>query len=118
MTALEAISEFDTLKPNSFSQEQKLRWLDRLDGFVQKSVLDWYPGRQTSFAGGELDRVLLMEEPFAEAYLHWMEAKVHYFNQEIDRYNSAIGMFRGIFEDYQRELHRREALPASQDFRF
>lgn len=117
MTALEAIAELDSLLPNSYTQEQKLRWLDRLDAFLQVSVLDRYPGRTGDFAGGDVDRGLLMPEPFSEAYVHWLESKVHYCNQEIDRYNEAMGMFRGLLEDYQRELHRREALKKDQDFK-
>ena len=116
MKALEAIAEFDTLRPNSFSQEQKLRWLNRLDSFLIESVHARYPGLRGEIRLSDPNRELLMTGPFSEAYLHWMEAKVHYFNQEIDRYNSAIGMFRGIFEDYQRELHRRQDLPQAQDF--
>ena len=117
MTALEAIAELDALLPNSYSQQQKLRWLDRLDAFLQKSVLDRYPGRSSEFTGGDPDRGLLMEEPFSEAYVRWLEAKVHYCNQEIDRYNEDMGMFRGLLEDFQRELHRREALNKPRDFR-
>ena len=118
MTALEAIAEFDRLRPNSFPQEQKLRWLTRLDAFLQKSLLDRYPAKAGDVPQEDPDRELLIPDPFAEAYLHWMEAKVHYFNQEIDRYNSAMGMFRGLMEDYQRELHRREALAPGEDYRF
>ena len=106
MTALEAIHEIDTLKPNTYSQEQKLLWLDRLDTFIQKSILNRYPGRKAPTpVQGDPDRMLLMEPPFDEGYLHWMESKIHYFNEEIDRYNGAIRLFRGIFEDYQRKLN-------------
>ena len=116
MTALEAIAEFDTLRPNSFSQEQKLRWVYRLEGFIEKAVRDRYPDLTKPETLEDPNRELWMTGPFAEGYLHWMEAKVHYFNQEIDRYNSAMGMFRGFFEDYQRELHRRSALAQALDF--
>ena len=118
MTVLEGIHEFDSLKPNSFSQEQKLRWLDRLDQFLQKTVLDRYPLRKQALTLGDLQRELLLESPFSEGYLYWLEAKVRYFSQDVEGYNGAMGMFRGILEDWQRELHRREKLDTPEDFRF
>ena len=106
MQVLQAIQELDSLKPNTFSQQQKIQWLDRLDGFILRSLLSRYPEKKTqAFTPGNPDRELLMEAPFDEGYLHWMEAKIHYYNEEIDRYNGAIRLFRGIFEDYQRKLN-------------
>ena len=105
MTALAVIQELDSLRPNGFSQEQKLQWVDRLDQFIRRVVLLRY-GEAPEIPMGEPDRELIMPEPFTEGYLYWLEAKLHYFNQEIDRYNAAIRMFRGSFEDYQRQLHQ------------
>ena len=119
MTVLEAIHEFDSLKPNSFSQEQKIRWLDRLDSFILTSVFRCYPSRKnTHFTPGDPERILLMEGPGEEAYLHWLESKVHYFNEETERYNSAVRMFRSLFEDYQRQLNQEEIPENPGIFRF
>lgn len=109
MTVLDAIHEIDSLKPNPYSQEQKIQWLDRLDCFIRCSVLDRYSGLKIDLVGlGDPDRTLLMEAPFDEGYLHWLESKIHYYNEETDRYNAAVRMFRACFEDFQRELNRRE----------
>ena len=32
MTIMDAIERVDTLKPNQYTEEQKVRWLERLDG--------------------------------------------------------------------------------------
>ena len=119
MTVLEAIQEIDSLKPNAYPQAQKVVWLDRLDQFIQRSVLDRYPQRaaEVTFETGDPERELLMPVPFDQGYLHWLESKIHYFNEEIDRYNSAVRMFRSVFEDYQRELHRRAEPSAPGPFR-
>ena len=110
MTVLEAIHAFDSLKPNAYSQEQKITWLDRLDSFVRVRILEAYPRLDCPpFTPGDPDRALLMQEPFTDAYIHWLESKVHYYNEETDRYNDAVRMFRGVFEDYQRDLIQRNA---------
>ena len=118
MTVLEVIQEFDSLKPNGFTQEQKLRWLDRLDLFLQKTVLDRYPKRSQEIRTGELQREVRLEMPFSEGYIYWLEAKVRYFSQDVEGYNSAMSMFRGILEDWQRQLHRQEDLEKAEDYRF
>ena len=46
MTVLEAIHEFDSLKPNTYSQEQKIQWLDRLDSFIRSGILILFPGEK------------------------------------------------------------------------
>ena len=107
MKVMEAIHELDSLKPNTYAQEQKILWLDRLDSFVRNEVLSRYPDQKLDLLRlGDPDRVLIMEEPFDEAYLYWLQSRIHYYNEEIDRYNSAVRMFRSLFEDYQRSLQK------------
>ena len=107
MTVMEAIQEIDCLKPNTFSQEQKIQWLDRLDSFVRSYILSRYPEEKVDLLNlGSPDRQLLMESPYDEGYLHWLESKIHYYNEETDRYNAAVRMFRSVFEDYQRQLQQ------------
>ena len=119
MTVLEAIHEFDSLKPNTYSQEQKITWLDRLDRFILSTILSRYEeGEALTAEEGDPDRQLLMEEPFTQGYIHWLESKVHYFNEEMDRYNSAVMKFRAIFEDYQRSLHEKKRVNTAGTFRY
>lgn len=119
MTVLEAISEFDSLKPNTYSQEQKICWLDRLDSFIRSTVLSRYPGVSLDLLKlGDPQRELLMGGSFQEAYLYWLESKIHYFNEEQERYNGAVRMFRAIFEDYQRSLVTKNLPSSPGNFRF
>ena len=119
MTVLEAIHELDSLKPNTYSQQQKMQWLDRLDGFLCRAVLSRYPDRkQCELKPGDPDRELVMQAPFDEGYLYWMESKIHYFNEEIDRYNASVRMFRHSFEDFQRALHQCSEPEDSGNFRY
>ena len=107
MTVMEAIHEIDSLKPNTYPQQQKIQWLDRLDSFIEKSLLSRFPQeKRQPLSLGDPSRVLLMESPFDEGYLFWLEAKIHYFHEELDRYNGAVRMFRGVLEDWQRQLLR------------
>ena len=39
MTPNKAIEIIDGLRPNTYSEEDKLRWINELDGMVQKLVI-------------------------------------------------------------------------------
>ena len=82
MKVLEAIHAFDCLKPNAYSQEQKVDWLDRLDCFICSRILEQYPRAEYELNNlGDPDRELLVNDTFGDLYLHWLESKVHYYNE-------------------------------------
>ena len=106
MTIMQAISQTDELCRNGYSQRQKVIWLSRLESMVKKVVVDAYEGGdQIPFEGfhddTSLDTVLMMPEPFDAGYLYWLEAQIHYANDEIDDYNRAMMMFTAVFDKYK-----------------
>lgn len=106
----EAINRLDSLQFNTYSQEDKVDWLSRLDNMVKKQIIDTHEGAESvSFSGytadTPLDTVLLIPAPYDECYLLWMEAQIHYHNGEYDKYNNAIIMFNTSFEAYQRHYN-------------
>lgn len=52
MTIMEAINRVDSLKPNSYSQNEKVAWLSKLDGIIKEKVIDTHEGadEQTAIA--------------------------------------------------------------------
>ena len=44
MTIIEAINRADRLKPNTYSQQDKVNWLSTLDGIVKKEIIDTHEG--------------------------------------------------------------------------
>ena len=40
MTIIEAINKNDLLKPNNFTQMDKIIWLSTLDGIIKKEIID------------------------------------------------------------------------------
>ena len=102
----EAIQRLDSLKFNTYKQEDKVDWLSRLDNIVKQQIIDTHEGAgSVSFNGytadTPLDTVLLVPAPYDEVYLRWMEAQIDYHNGEYDKYNNAIIMFNTAFEAYQ-----------------
>lgn len=123
MTIIGAINQIDNLKRNTFSQKQKIIWLSRLESMVKRLVIDTHEGGENvSFDGftedTNLQTVLMMPEPFDEAYIYWLEAQIHYANEDIDMYNSAIMMFNTSFEAYKAYYKQNHRPKGAGRFRF
>lgn len=107
MKIIEAINSLDALKFNTYSQDDKVEWLSRLDSMVKRQIIDNHEGADAvSFSGytadTPTDTILLVSAPYDEVYLRWMEAQIDYHNGEYDKYNNAIIMFNTAFEAYQK----------------
>lgn len=105
MTIIEVIDRLDSLKHNTYSQNDKVLWLSKLDWMVKKQIIDTHEGAEaTSFNGytdeTDVNTKLLVPAPYDEVYLRWMEAQIDYLNGEYDKYNNAIIMFNADFEAY------------------
>ena len=109
MTIAEAISEIDTLKPNSYSTTEKLRWLSRLDSRIQAEIIDTHEGGEP-FAGytsqTPLSTELLAPAPYSELYLFWLESQIDYANGETKRFNNSSTMFNVAYQDYANYYNR------------
>ena len=122
MTIRSAINSIDELMHNTYTHENKVTWLSRVDTMVKKLVIDTHDGGEdVSFSGynedTDLETVLLIPEPFDEAYLRWMEAQIHYHNGEYDKYNNAVVMFNTAFDAYKSD-YTRNHMPLQSEKRF
>ena len=105
MTIIEAINRLDSLKHNTYKQNDKIRWLSKLDLMVKKQIIDTHEGAEAiSFNGytedTDINTELLVPAPYDEVYLRWLEAQIDYHNGEYDNYSNAIIMFNTEFESY------------------
>lgn len=122
MTIHEAISTIDNLKHNTYSQHDKVRWLSRLDSMVKRLVIDTHEGGNditfTSYTENtDPETVLLIPEPFDEAYLRWLEAQIDYTNGEYEKYNNSIEMFNKSWNEYQ-NYYNRNHMPLGKKMKY
>ena len=112
MTIIEAITNADNLKRNSYSQKEKIVWLNKLDGMVKRIVLDTHEGGDSSAFTGytehtPLSTELLIPEPFTDVYQRWLEAQIDLANGEYGKYNASITLFDEAWEAYTNDYHRK-----------
>ena len=121
MKIIEAINRIDSLKHNTYTQSEKVIWLSEVDWDVMDNVISTHEGEKPTFTGyddsTDLQTELLIPEPYDKAYLLWMEAQIHYYNGEYDKYNNAMDMFYEAYESFSRYYNRTHK-PKGKKFKF
>jgi hypothetical protein len=131
MTPNKAIEIVDRLKPNAYSEEDKLRWIDELEGMVKHLVFQWNEKyvqelekqrkndeiteekykelmdklKQYSYPE-DMDRELLIPAPYENCYPLFLEAKIDYHNREYANYNNSALMFEAQYNEYKKAYIR------------
>lgn len=123
MIIIEAINQIDSLKPNTYSTRQKITWLGQLESMIKRLVIDTHEGGDSTpfkpFTEDTDTRTeLFMPAPFDRGYIYWLEAQIHYANEDIDMYNAATLMFNGVFTEYKADYKRSHASKSAGRFRF
>ena len=95
MTIIEAITHVDTVKPNSYGQTEKIKWLSDIDGMIKAEVIDTHEGGEDiSFSGytdeTDLNTKLLAPAPYDKLYTHYLEMQIDYANNEYGKYKSVL----------------------------
>ena len=122
MTLIEAITRIDTLKPNTYSQQEKVRWLSALDGIVKVEIIDTHEGAdKVTFDGYDENTDLLTEllvpAPYDDIYLRWLDAQIDYANGEYNRYNNSVQTYNDAYSAFERHYNRTHT-PIGKKFKF
>ena len=122
MTIIEAINRIDTLKPNTYAQVEKIKWLSTLDGTVKSKIIDTHEGGEGVVFVGYTDETditteLLIPAPYDDVYLFYLESKIDYLNGEIGKYNNSISMFNETYSAYER-YYNRTHMPHGKQFKY
>lgn len=122
MTIMEVINRIDAIKPNVYSQDEKVKWLSTLDGMIKTNIIDTHEGGEgVVFNGYAEDTVLttklLVPYPFDDIYLFWLESKIDYWNGETGRYNNSISMYNASYAEFER-YYNRTHMPKGKKFKF
>ena len=110
MTGRELIGIADTLRPNQYTEEQKLRWLRALDMMIYDELIathdfDCAPERPS--ASPAADEELLAPEPYAlELYCEYLFSRIDLNNAEITHYNQSGRLFSAAWRQLADHVNR------------
>lgn len=113
MKVNEAIALVDRLKPNKFSQEDKIKWLSEIDGLIVRELVDSHEdspieGEFSGYTDDDMDAVLIAPFPYDQLYRWYLECQIDLGNMEINKYNNSKTMFNNAymtFTDFYNRTH-------------
>lgn len=121
MKISEAIQKVDALKPNNYSQEDKIKWLSTLDGIIKKEIIDTHEGASEVVFNGydtsSLETELLVAAPYDDIYIKWLEAQIDYNNGEIGKYSNSMIMYNSAYSAFERHYNRK-FMPLRRSFKY
>lgn len=123
MRVVDAISRVDALYFNTFSNDEKVAWLAKLDGLVYEQIISAHEGAENGDFTGydphkDLQTQLLVPAPYDEMYIPWLQAQMELALRETDGYNASILTFNAEFGAFE-NAYNRSHLPKNRGrFRF
>ena len=111
MTIIEAIHKIDALKPNNYTQTEKVKWLSNVDGIIKAEIVDTHEGgSEIEFNGytddSPLNTELLAKAPYDDLYIKWLESQIDYTNAEYNKYNNSITEYNALYSAFERYYNR------------
>ena len=125
MTLLECITRVDSVKPNAYTVEEKVRWLSYLDASIKAQIIDTHEAeivveeeetekieevKGLPYSCDRLTDELLVPFPYDELYTAYLKAKIDEENGETVRYNNTASTFNTLLSEYAR-AYNREHMP-------
>ena len=122
MTIFDAINRINAIKPNSYTQLEKINALSTLDGVIKESIIDTHEGSEDVVFGGyteetSLTTELLVPAPYDVIYLYWLEATIDYWNGETKKYNNSIEVYNTAYSEFER-YYNRTHMPKGNKFKY
>ena len=122
MTIIEAIEKIDSLKPNAYSQSDKISWLSDLDQMIKNEIIDSHEGADEILFNGYTDDTdikteLLVPAPYDAVYMSWLEARIDYANGEYGKYNNSTVMFNKDYSNFN-NYYNRNHMPLGNKIKF
>jgi len=99
----DVIERVDGLKPNAFTDQQKVRWLALLEGKIAADVFLMDIGEISQFEYKYpdcMDNELMVSYPHDDLYEYWLMAQIDMANGEYDRYNNTMAMYNATLDAF------------------
>lgn len=97
MTINEAILYADRAMPNTYSEQQKTRWLAELDGKIEREIYKTEELEEYQYPK-DGDKELLVAYPHSDIYPLYIYAMIDFHNREYGEYNNSILAFNQAYD--------------------
>ena len=105
-----AISQAQTLHPDTIPDSIKVRWLSELDGKIMRETMlrnDFTPYSHPE----DSDRELVVEEPYDNIYTLYIMAMSDFFSGEMENYGASAALFDTAYAEFRKNYIRNHIPP-------
>lgn len=113
MIIKEVIDMIDSLKPNTYTDAEKVLWLSKLDETIHNEIIMTHEHTEdeelfTAYdPNDDMERELIVCSPYdADLYMSYLESKIDYHNAETARYANSVLMFNSAYSTYANFYNR------------
>lgn len=122
MKLIDAINGIDSIKPNTYSQQEKIRWISILDGNIKKEIIDTHEGAENVTFNGydnntDISTELLVPAPYDDIYIRWLEMQIDYANADLVKYQNSMTLYNNAYSNFEK-YYNRNNMPKGKKFKF
>lgn len=119
---IEAINGIDNVKPNTYSQQEKVRWLSILDGNIKNEIIDTHEGAEDVTFNGygentDIGTELIVPAPYDDIYIKWLEMQIDYANADLVKYQNSMTLYNNAYSNFEK-YYNRNNMPKGKKFKF
>jgi hypothetical protein len=100
----EVLRKVDQLRPNAFTDAEKIDMMNTVEGRVYTDIMskaeDGLNWTFIPFKEGEEERELVVPTPFTDLYFWYMASMIDLYNGDSGRYNDSVVMYNKAWDEY------------------
>ena len=117
MTLRECIDQVDKMKPNQYTEEDKIRWISEVEHSVFYDIIvthrrPWWRHkkdemvRYSPYTTEDMDKELIAPFPYDSLYTAYLKMKIDEENQETQRYNASATLFNAYLDEFAKHINK------------
>lgn len=115
MTVAGVLEQYNLERPNSVEDSVKRDFLKKCEANILDSVIFLYEPKEDEKSYDEwieyldtfnYDSDMILDEPYTDIYLYWLDQKISLNNNDKARYNIASRLFDNLFLSFKQKYNR------------
>ena len=117
---IDILSEVDELKPNTYEDAQKIKWISTVEAGLYRDVYETHEHEEeiefNGYSEDDMNTELWLPDSYADIYTYYVMALMDFHNGEIERYNNSIIMYMTALNDFK-AWYNRTHTPISRELK-
>lgn len=107
MTVASIIEQYNIERPNSIDDAFKRDWIENCERLLYEAVLLTHEEcPDIDFDEFDMDTELIARPPYSDLYMHYIDQRAAYNNNDTKRYNASATMYNNALLEFQQMYNR------------